>query len=327
MTAEFKVSVVIPFYNAREYVTQAVESALAQPETGEVILIDDDSPDGGLVVCQELAEKHKQVRALRHSDAQNHGAAASRNIGILNARFPYVAFLDADDYFLPDRFSKTKEIFSEYQDAEGVYEAIGAVFQGAEVQELWDRLPLRELTTINRVVLPEELFEKMLFGNLGTFSFDGFTGKRDLFSRVGLFNEKLKYFEDTELMYKLAAKGVLYPGSIDTPIAVRRVHENNRITYLLDDKRRTYAHNLELWQALLNWGGKNLTQEQKKLLALHYIGRLHKADYFDDYKFSDFCSSRVRMAKIAWTYPEVLKNTLFWRKLFPARNLLRLRKK
>lgn len=304
--------------------TQAVESALAQPETGEVILIDDFSPDGGLVVCQALAQKYNQVRVLRHPDGQNHGAAATRNVGIVNADYPFIAFLDADDYFLPNRFLKTAEVFSAHQDAEGVYEAIGAVFHEAEAQELWHRLPLKELTTINRVVPPEALFEKLLFGNLGTFSFDGFTGKRDLFSGVGLFNEKLKYFEDTELMYKLAAKGILYPGSIATPIAIRRVHNANRITHLLDDERKTYSCNLELWQALLNWGGENLSTDQNNMLALRFIERLHKSDYFNDFRFSDLLLSRKSMAKIAWKYPAVMRKQLFWRKLFPAKKLMGL---
>lgn len=325
MKNDFKVSVVIPFYNAREYVTQAVESALVLPETSEVILIDDNSPDGGLILCQDLARKYKQVRVLSHADGQNHGAAASRNVGILSAHFPYIAFLDADDYFLPDRFSKTVEVFSEHLDAEGVYEAIGAVFHHTEAEEIWSRLPMKVLTTVSRVVPPSELFEKMLFGNLGSFSFDGFTGKRDLFSRVGLFNEKLKYFEDTELMYKLAAKGILYPGSIVAPIAIRRVHNANRITHLLDDERKTYACNLELWQAILNWGKKNLTTEQNNMLALRFVERLHKADYFNDFRFSDLLLSRKRMVKIAWKYPALIRKQLFWRKLFPAKKLMGLR--
>ena len=55
------VSVIIPVYNAEKYVTQAVESALSQPETAEVILIEDASPDKALQICQELAKKHSKV--------------------------------------------------------------------------------------------------------------------------------------------------------------------------------------------------------------------------------------------------------------------------
>ena len=53
----FEVSVVIPVYNAAAFVTQAVESALAQPEVREVVLVEDCSPDDSLAVCRQLAEK------------------------------------------------------------------------------------------------------------------------------------------------------------------------------------------------------------------------------------------------------------------------------
>ena len=109
MAEEFRVSVVTPVYNAAEFVTRAVESALAQPETGEVLLIEDNSPDNSLRVCRELAEKHEKVRVLRHPDGGNHGAGASRNLGMQNARFDYIGFVDADNFDLLNRFAKTKE--------------------------------------------------------------------------------------------------------------------------------------------------------------------------------------------------------------------------
>ena len=114
------ISIVIPFYNAREFVTQSVQSALEQPETGEVLLIEDDSPDGGLEVCQGLANKYTKVRLMRHPDKCNHGAAASRNLGIKNTNLPFIAFLDADDYYLPGRFTKTKERFNADFSVDGV---------------------------------------------------------------------------------------------------------------------------------------------------------------------------------------------------------------
>jgi len=55
----FFVSIIIPVYNAANYVTQAVESTLTQPETAEIILIEDGSSDGSLQVCQDLAQKYE----------------------------------------------------------------------------------------------------------------------------------------------------------------------------------------------------------------------------------------------------------------------------
>ena len=106
----FVVSVVIPVYNAERYVARALASALAQPEVGEVILVEDDSPDRALEVCRSLANEHAgKVRLLRHPDGRNHGAGPSRNLGIRAARHPFMTALDADDHYLPGRFRRDAE--------------------------------------------------------------------------------------------------------------------------------------------------------------------------------------------------------------------------
>ena len=142
MVEDFLVSIVIPFYNARDYITQAVEFALGQPETGEVLLIEDNSPDGGIEVCQSLANKYPKVRLLKHLDGRNHGAGASRNLGIRNAHYPFIAFLDADDYYLENRFQATKEIFKQHDDIDGVYEALGIEYENSTAKELYSSLSL-----------------------------------------------------------------------------------------------------------------------------------------------------------------------------------------
>ncbi|MDQ0784192.1 glycosyltransferase family 2 protein [Chryseobacterium sp. W4I1] len=122
-----KISVIIPVYNAEKYVTKAVNSVLQFDEVDEVILIEDGSPDHALTVCLELAQKHERVQLFQHSDKKNHGAGASRNLGIEKASGDFIAFLDADDYFLSNRFDAEKEHFKN-SDIEGVFNAIGTEF-------------------------------------------------------------------------------------------------------------------------------------------------------------------------------------------------------
>ncbi|HED13224.1 MAG TPA: glycosyltransferase family 2 protein, partial [Gammaproteobacteria bacterium] len=100
-----KISVVIPVYNAEKYVEYAVKSALQQKEAAEIILVEDNSPDHALKICEKLSNENSQVRLLRHSDGKNHGAGESRNLGIRSARHDYIAFLDADDYYLQNCFA------------------------------------------------------------------------------------------------------------------------------------------------------------------------------------------------------------------------------
>src|SRR5690606_5479728 len=97
----FNVSVIIPVYNAEKFLAEAVVSALVQPETGEVILIEDKSPDNSLALCRELAVHQHKINMIQHPDKDNQGAGASRNLGIANARSPFICLLAADDYMLP----------------------------------------------------------------------------------------------------------------------------------------------------------------------------------------------------------------------------------
>ncbi|WP_228442012.1 glycosyltransferase family 2 protein [Chryseobacterium nematophagum] len=103
-----KISVIIPVYNAEKYVQQAVESALQFEKVYEVILVEDGSPDNVLSVCERLRDQYPRVKLFQHADKKNHGAGASRNLGIANASGDFIAFLDADDYYLSNRFDAEK---------------------------------------------------------------------------------------------------------------------------------------------------------------------------------------------------------------------------
>ena len=101
---DLQVSVIIPVYNAARFVEKAVASALAFPEVRQVVLVEDASPDDSLIVCQRLLATDPRVELVRHPDGGNHGAGASRNLGLVRSTCPFVVFLDADDRFLPGRF-------------------------------------------------------------------------------------------------------------------------------------------------------------------------------------------------------------------------------
>jgi glycosyltransferase involved in cell wall biosynthesis len=96
------VSIVIPVYNRHDQAISAVDSALAQTHTEiEVIVVDDGSTDDTALFRQALAERPK-VRLLSQ---ENLGPAAARNLGWRHARGRYVAFLDSDDLFLPNKIA------------------------------------------------------------------------------------------------------------------------------------------------------------------------------------------------------------------------------
>ncbi len=107
-----QVSVIIPIYNAAPFLDISIKSALNQVQTSEVLLIDDRSTDGSWQICEEWARKDKRVRLFKNEGLK--GAGAARNVGILKAKFAYIAFLDGDDFYLENRFLLDQEIFANH---------------------------------------------------------------------------------------------------------------------------------------------------------------------------------------------------------------------
>ena len=97
------VSVIIPVYSGSRYLPRAIDSALRQDVPGEIIVINDASPED---VDSVIAPYLDRGEVIYLKNAQNMGAAESRNRGVGHARGKYVAFLDADDYWEPQKLRK-----------------------------------------------------------------------------------------------------------------------------------------------------------------------------------------------------------------------------
>lgn len=108
MQDEIKVSVVIPMYNARDYITHCVDALLEQTlEDIEIIVIDDCSTDDGFVLCEDRYRENDRIVLL--AQPENMGPGAARNLGIEKARGEYISFVDSDDALLKDAFFKMYE--------------------------------------------------------------------------------------------------------------------------------------------------------------------------------------------------------------------------
>lgn len=94
------VSVIVPVYNAAEYLEQCIRSICAQTlQSIEIICVDDGSTDGSLEMLKKLAAEDERITVLTQANA---GAGAARNHGLQHAKGKYLSFLDADDFFEPN---------------------------------------------------------------------------------------------------------------------------------------------------------------------------------------------------------------------------------
>jgi len=264
---EFKVSVIIPVYNAAAYVRKAVESALAQPETTEVLLIEDGSPDNALEICEQLASEFEKVKLFRHPNGENRGAGASRNLGMREAREEFIAFLDADDYFLPGRFRQAVTLFDSDPDCEGVYEAAGMYIDSEEGIARWNSSgkSANALQTMSFGIPYENLAKILIDGSVGYFQLNGLVIKREVLQRSGLMNEHLRLHQDTEFIMRLAMTAKLLPGRLDEPVAMWRVHTGNRIS-APRSLAVQYRDRMNYWRSLYRWVRENGTLNQQQMV-------------------------------------------------------------
>jgi len=254
-----QISVIIPIYNAANFLIKATQSALDQPEVAEVVLVEDASPDNALEIAKELAKSEDRVKIFQHPDKKNHGAGASRNLGIEKSVCDYIAFLDADDYYLPDRFKKTKSVFRKNPESEGVYEAIGIHFY---IKKNMDSYLTRKngylLTTIEEGIPADQLFSTFLLGKKGWWHLNGFTIKRSILKKTGFFDPILKQTQDTDFILRACLTERLSAGQLDTPVAMRGVHNENRISNdVLREKYQRLFYSKWFKKMLSeNWGKK-----------------------------------------------------------------------
>ncbi|WP_052823442.1 glycosyltransferase family 2 protein [Neotamlana sedimentorum] len=246
----FSLSIIIPVYNAERFITKAVESACEQPEVTEIVVIDDGSTDATQEIVNQLQDADIRIKLYHHPNKVNKGRSASRNLGIQKASGKFIAFLDADDYFLPNRFANDFKLFQENQNCDGVYNAVGFHFY-RPATEL--ELNTHQLYTVTQKVAPEALFKNLLYGKCGHFHIDGLTVKKSVFERTGLFDESLIVAEDTDIFWKMAIKSRLETGIINKPLAIRGVHEEN----IFVNEGLYKVYNIKMHEGIAIWCSKN----------------------------------------------------------------------
>src|SRR5262245_958639 len=123
MSDEPLVSVIVIFLNGAKFITEAIKSVFEQTyHCWELFLVDDGSIDGSTQIARQYAERYPgKVCYLQHPDHQNRGMSASRNLGLAHARGDFIAFLDADDVWFPQKLGRQVAIMQAQPRAAMVY--------------------------------------------------------------------------------------------------------------------------------------------------------------------------------------------------------------
>jgi len=118
-------SVIIPVYNAHMHLKETVASILSQSETDfEIIMIDDGSSDNSLAIILEMASQDERIKIISQS---NQGVSKTRNLGADIASGKYLAFMDADDIWHPEKLAKHRALHDRLDDVDASYAQIAFV--------------------------------------------------------------------------------------------------------------------------------------------------------------------------------------------------------
>jgi len=186
------VCIVLPCYNAAKYINETIESVLNQTyDNIEIIAVDDGSTDATLKILKTYVPR---ISVLQHSNGINRGAASSMNLGITSSNTDFVAFLDSDDLFYPQKIEKQIDIFLKHDDIQLVYTNGHAINNDGII--LYDLFPphFKEENTRGRMLLDCYLCAGM----------SNMMVRRKLLNKVGLFNERLKYAKDHDMGIRMS---------------------------------------------------------------------------------------------------------------------------
>lgn len=106
-------SVIIPAYNAEDFVAQCLESVIAQSYRNvQILVIDDGSKDSTPSICDSFAKSDSRIKVFH---TENKGVSAARNLGLKHAKGEYVTFVDADDWLAPDTYRLNMALIQEHK--------------------------------------------------------------------------------------------------------------------------------------------------------------------------------------------------------------------
>ncbi|BAY31963.1 family 2 glycosyl transferase [Nostoc carneum NIES-2107] len=205
------ISCIIIFLNAGEtFFIEAIESVFAQNyKNWELLLVDDGSNDESSAIALQYVQKYpEKVRYLEHPNHQNRGMSASRNLGVFHAKGEYIAFLDADDIWLPQKLEKQISILAAYPEVGMVYGSSRFWFSWTGKPEDVKRDRQRKLgVTPDTVVKSPALISLFLEQQAETPGTCSVLLRRDVVKDVGGFEESFRgMFEDQAFFYKVCLK-------------------------------------------------------------------------------------------------------------------------
>jgi|GEM_PF-2047610 glycosyltransferase involved in cell wall biosynthesis len=225
----FKVSVIIPAHNAESFIQQAIESVSTLQEVAEIIVIDDASTDKTVEIIKILQATEPRLLFFQTGFSTPRGPSVARNIGLRASQSPFIAFLDADDYYLPTRFEHTPQLFDSNH-------TLDAVMEPVEIINTSGNSTSGSLAPQGHS--SQALALDFLRNNNRAPHLNGLTLKKPI-SHTLSFDEQLIFAQDTLFFTQLLLSYQVTASDLHRPVAVYRIHGKNSI-FQYEERKTIY---------------------------------------------------------------------------------------
>ncbi|WP_232704370.1 glycosyltransferase family A protein [Epilithonimonas sp. JDS] len=277
-------SVVITYYNKKEYIERCISSVLDQNyKNFEIILVNDGSKDDGVDLVQEKFGDRVKIITQK-----NGGVSSARNTGILNSQYGYIAFLDADDYWSPWYLESAKTVIDKEQNV-GI---IGAHYTR-------DKLLIQKNESEIKYYEVKNYFKTAINNTL--FLTSATIVKKDFFDHNDAFNTNLKSGEDLDVWFRIIENGgkAFY---IENSLVYYSDEDHHQITSIYTDLDRTLVGNIQtLYKELLSKSGNRDFQE---FVSKYVYFNIYP--YYFDQKTNSQAKSILQQIKIRFSLADYL---------------------
>lgn len=237
------ISVVIPTFNRAKLLQRAVDSVLGQTvQAAEVIVVDDGSSDDTPEICRQFDSRVKVVRQT------NAGASIARNTGVQQAKQPWIAFLDSDDYWTPPHLAKMMQAIEATKGAARFYFCDMEFPREEGGGTLWGKIKFQ---FIGNHLLTPDATSWMLLKRQPTMLQCSVFNRRAL-DECGGLQPKFKLMHDSDLFLRAGVGGPACAVASVGCIQTADDHAGNRLTSVVSEETERYCvEQRELWSNVL----------------------------------------------------------------------------
>ena len=231
-----KASIILTSYNYENFISQAIESVIAQTICDwELIIIDDGSKDNSLNIIKEFCKKDDRIKLYTHSQNKNKGLVASVKLGLEKAKNEWIAFLESDDYLAPNYLEEKIKFIEKYPDCKFLYNDVQSFGSSKKIKK--HKLYLNKINKLWQDNEYNDVFNA--FGNENIVpTFSCVMCKKEEILKCDL-NPICPPVFDYWLWWQIAENNQF--GFINKKLTYWRFHENSYISNSI----RTFKHHIE----------------------------------------------------------------------------------